>query len=1019
MDEVATIKTSITSLIATITMMIVMVVVNSVYASQQNKRVDLDVLKRIQTRTLDDLAQQISVDRQTNTIAESKLAQLRKRHQEILKISDQEFSVKLLENKQLALAEAKADRLNITQLLIDAKARLREIQTSDNAYREKLRDAEARAVNKKAEAIEIDRLKLQIDYLQTYASLQSTHIHELESTNRIAEEVVRLEQEIYDHLVQMGYRTDNLKREKKLIQLSDQLQNKRALILDQLKAFHTQLEKYDEDQRYNDPEAIRIALTIFQSEEEIYIGDQALRIEHLDDDVSDLIATSHENLTVREIDKFLFEIKELSLHITHAKQRIKDKLELVNSKLDIQKQFRSQDILTVSEYQTNYQILESLIQAYKAIDTRANSLQKSLSEHEASLRVMLNKNIALRQGFPGWNLEEWNNLLHKITRVPVSIISLSKTLRDHVKLSLQNITPTLAVMLLAMNGIWLLFIYFGRSLLQNIVNLLTRKREKMSVNVALGFVEVARRNFFLIMTFIILFSTLYVLQIPFKTYRFIFMTYLIIAGVVLAVELVRIALLERLSDASGMDVRLYHLLKWGLMAIGLVLLLHTLSKEINVAYDVRDFFNRIFMILLFVFSLALFRIRKFISGLLFSLIDQQRYYFKRVVQLLSWLIPASLLLNAVVGLLGYLQLAGFMSYYQLMVLLVTTAYVILRGLLIDSMELLADTVIRMIKNGWLISQSLLIPLDKVLRFALFAFSIVVLFYSFGWGMESYAVIKLNQFINTPLINLTGAQITLLSFAEFIIMLIIVIWAARWSREFSYRLLFAEVRDQSMRNSLAAFTRYSTIILGAIITLNVLGINISGLSYILGGLAVGLGFGLRDFANNIVSGVMLLIERPVREGDIVSISEYEGVVSRIGLRSMMVKSYDYMEVMVPNADILNKTFINWTHQDSIARTVIPIKVHRDDDPIKVQEIILQVLHELPAVLDDPEPKVFLRKIDEALIYMEARYFINLEHNLRVSVQSLVLFSIWERFKSHHIRAPFPQQDIRLLEDAQDE
>jgi len=307
-----------------------------------------------------------------------------------------------------------------------------------------------------------------------------------------------------------------------------------------------------------------------------------------------------------------------------------------------------------------------------------------------------------------------------------------------------------------------------------------------------------------------------------------------------------------------------------------------------------------------------------------------------------------------------------------------------------------------------------ITLDKAVRFILFLLAWAALFYSFGWGLESYVVTNLVIILNTPLVALTGVQITLLSFIEFIILAIIVFWAARWSREISYRVLFVEVRDQSMRNSLAAFTRYATILIGTIITLQVLGINISGLSYILGGLAVGIGFGLRDFANNIVSGLMLLIERPLREGDIVTINEYEGVVSKIGLRSMTIKSYDYVEVVIPNADILNKAFTNWTHQDSIARTVLPIKVHRHDDPIKIQEIVLQVLHDLPAVLNDPEPKVFLRQLDDVLIYMEARYFINLEENLRVSVQSLVLFSVWERFKAHGIRAPYPQQDIRLIE-----
>ena len=128
----------------------------------------------------------------------------------------------------------------------------------------------------------------------------------------------------------------------------------------------------------------------------------------------------------------------------------------------------------------------------------------------------------------------------------------------------------------------------------------------------------------------------------------------------------------------------------------------------------------------------------------------------------------------------------------------------------------------------------------------------------------------------------------------------------------------------MRNSLSVFTQYLVIVIGFFFSFRMLGFDFTGLSLVLGGLAVGMGFGLRDFANNIIGGLMLLIERPVREGDLITLGDYEGRVAHIGIRAMRICSWDNMEVLIPNAETFNKPFTNWTHQDSIVRTVIPLK-----------------------------------------------------------------------------------------------
>ncbi len=246
---------------------------------------------------------------------------------------------------------------------------------------------------------------------------------------------------------------------------------------------------------------------------------------------------------------------------------------------------------------------------------------------------------------------------------------------------------------------------------------------------------------------------------------------------------------------------------------------------------------------------------------------------------------------------------------------------------------------------------------------------------------------------------------------------VLIWRSKWTREFCYRWLYRGMIDTAIRNSISIFTQYTVILLGAFIFLRVLGVDLSGMGMVLGGLAVGMGFGLRDFASNIVGGVMLLIERPVREGDLITLGEYEGRVEHIGIRSMRVSSWDHMDVLIPNAETFNKPVTNWTHQDGVVRTVLPIKVNRTDSPEAVQQLIFEVLSKVSGVLKEPPAQVFLKQIDEALIEFEVRYFINIQFSLRVGVRSEVLLAIMAKFKEAGIQPPIPPFRIEVEPNTQ--
>jgi small-conductance mechanosensitive channel len=180
-----------------------------------------------------------------------------------------------------------------------------------------------------------------------------------------------------------------------------------------------------------------------------------------------------------------------------------------------------------------------------------------------------------------------------------------------------------------------------------------------------------------------------------------------------------------------------------------------------------------------------------------------------------------------------------------------------------------------------------------------------------------------------------------------------------------------------------------------------------------------GLGLRDLFNNFACGFLLLIERPLRVGDTVSINGHEGEVMHIGSRAVTVRTWDHMDVYVPNAEIFGKSFTNWTGKDNIVRSVATIKINRHDSLPDVQALVQQVLAGHKDVLRDPLPEVYLKEISDVLVEFEVRYFINLRQiKSRIGLRSEVLMAVWETFEKHGIQPPYPHQEVHLRGDFQE-
>ncbi|MBA3537766.1 MAG: mechanosensitive ion channel [Tatlockia sp.] len=642
------------------------------------------------------------------------------------------------------------------------------------------------------------------------------------------------------------------------------------------------------------------------------------------------------------------------------------------------------------------------------VTIQQQTLQEDLENHEQELK----KQLSVRQSLSEYRIDSWPIIIEQLSGIPGQLYSYVKALVSKVieNYLWQDVLP--AVILWLTLGL-IILATFG---LHKILKRLTRDKERSRLSGHLydGALTLINRNLPHLAASTVVIFLLYLNHIPFVNYQLLLHLLVVWLTFRMLILVASMALLERVSDASGHDVSLFYRLKWLFLAGGWTTALMAISNELPLSSLLQDIFSRLFMLFLVSVSVVLWRSREVISHLLQPLLKDKKRYFLNAITLLAVLIPLTLFTTAVIGLIGYINLAWTMSRYQAQILLIVTGYVLVRGLIFDALELLSEWLISKTANGWLWIEVFLKPLDKICRVLLFIGSVAVLFQLFGWFSDAAMIVSMQEFAEYPLVNMSGIHITAISIIEFVILSSIFIWTSKWTREFCYRRLYRDARDTGIRNSLSVFTQYAVILIGGFIALRILGLDFSGMSMVIGGLAVGMGFGLRDFASNIVGGLMLLIERPVREGDLITIGAHEGRVAHIGIRSMRVSSWDNMEVLIPNAETFNKPFTNWTHQDSIVRTVVPIKVSRADDPQMIQQLIFDVLATTSEIVADPPAQVFLKQIDDALLEFEVRYFINVQTYTRFEVRSKILFEIMSRFKAAGVKAPIPPISVEWKE-----
>ena len=214
-----------------------------------------------------------------------------------------------------------------------------------------------------------------------------------------------------------------------------------------------------------------------------------------------------------------------------------------------------------------------------------------------------------------------------------------------------------------------------------------------------------------------------------------------------------------------------------------------------------------------------------------------------------------------------------------------------------------------------------------------------------------------------------------------------------------------------RYAITTLVQYFIVALGVTLALGTLGLRWSQVQWLIAALGVGLGFGLQEIFANFISGLILLFERPIRVGDVVTIGDLSGRVSKIQIRATTIMDADNKELIVPNKNFITERFVNWTLTDQVTRVVIDIGVGYDSDIDQVSGLLMELAQSHPKVLKEPAPAVLFNGFGDSALNFQLMVHAR-ELGDRLDIRHELNSRIFRAFKAHGIEIPFPQRDVHV-------
>jgi small-conductance mechanosensitive channel len=227
-----------------------------------------------------------------------------------------------------------------------------------------------------------------------------------------------------------------------------------------------------------------------------------------------------------------------------------------------------------------------------------------------------------------------------------------------------------------------------------------------------------------------------------------------------------------------------------------------------------------------------------------------------------------------------------------------------------------------------------------------------------------------------------------------------------------RFLSRTKLQPSLQFGLSRIIGYTLIAVGFYVAFQLVGVDLSSLAIIAASLGVGIGFGLQNIINNLVSGIIILAERPISIGDRIEVAGVAGRVTKIQLRSTTVVTNDNITMIVPNADFISNTVTNWSHGDPKVRIRVPVGVAYGSDLKLLQRLLLEAAAEHPKALRDPSPVVLFTEFGDSSLNFELGVWTEEMTATPIHFTSEMNFIIDQKLRENDIEIPFPQRDLHV-------
>ncbi len=262
-------------------------------------------------------------------------------------------------------------------------------------------------------------------------------------------------------------------------------------------------------------------------------------------------------------------------------------------------------------------------------------------------------------------------------------------------------------------------------------------------------------------------------------------------------------------------------------------------------------------------------------------------------------------------------------------------------------------------------------------------------------------------LNYNLFSLGDAKITPLTIFYLILLTVLVVYLSGKLKNLLVTKLLAKTRlDLGAQMAIGTITRYILLCVGFLIVLQTVGINLTTLNVVAGAIGVGVGFGLQNIANNFISGLIILTERPIKVGDRVEVDKVVGRVTNIGSRSTTVLTNDNLSIIVPNSKFISESVVNWSLANNLIRFRMPVSVPYNSDVDLVMKLLLEIANENEDVADDPKPSAGLVKFGESMLQFELRVWSRTRLHTSGGMKSAINLEIVRRFRKNGIKLDAP-------------